>query len=181
MFLLINLVIFDIAWFSSVFGGAQGMPWLGPLAVLVALLIHLHAARNSAEEFLLILSCGIIGAIFDSFLVATGWVTYKAGLFSDFLAPYWIITMWMLFATTLNVSMRWLRGKPWLAAVLGLVGGPVTYIAGQKIGGIVLTNQVAALLALAIGWAIMMPLLMLLSENLDGMPGKRRNWIAERI
>ena len=39
----------------------------------------------------------------------------------------------------------------------------------------------AALLALAIGWAIMMPMLMWLSENLDGMPGKRRNWIAERV
>jgi hypothetical protein len=181
MLLLVNLVIFDIAWFSSVVGGAREMPWLGPLAVLVALMFHLRAARNSAEEVLLILSCAIIGAIFDSFLVATGWVTYKAGLFSDFLAPFWIITMWMLFATTLNVSMRWLRGKPWLAAVLGLVGGPTTYLTGQKLGGIVLSNEFAALLALAIGWAIMMPLLMWLSEKLDGMPGKRRNWIVERV
>jgi len=48
------------------------------------------------------------------------------------------------------------------------------------LGGIVLTNQIAALTALAVGWAIMMPLLMWLSENLDGMPGRRRNWIAER-
>jgi hypothetical protein len=181
MFLLINLAIFDVAWFSSVVGGAQEMPWLGPLAVLVALVIHLRAARNSTEEVLLILSCAIIGAIFDSFLVATGWVTYKAGLFSDVLAPFWIITMWMLFATTLNVSMRWLRGKPWLAALFGLLGGPTTYLTGEKLGGIVLSNQFAALVALAIGWAIMMPMLMWLSENLDGMPGRKRNWIAERV
>ena len=181
MFLLINLAIFDVAWFSSVVGGAQEMPWLGPLAVLIALVIHLRAARNSTEEVLLILSCAIIGAIFDSALVASGWVTYKAGVFSDFLAPFWIITMWMLFATTLNVSMRWLRGKPWLAALFGLVGGPFTYLIGEKIGGIILSNHVAALVALGIGWAIMMPLLMWLSEQLDGMPGKRRNWIAERI
>jgi hypothetical protein len=181
MLLLLNLAVFDIAWFASVTGGAQEMPWLGPLAVLVAVMLHLRTARNSTEEILLILSCAVIGAIFDSFLVATGWVTYKAGLFSDFLAPYWIITMWMLFATTLNVSMRWLRGKPWLAAVFGLVGGPITYLAGQKIGGIVLSNQFAALVALGIGWAIMMPMLVRLSENLDGMPGKRRNWIAKRV
>ena len=32
--------------------------------------------------------------------------TYKAGLFSGYFAPYWIITLWMLFAMTLNVSMR---------------------------------------------------------------------------
>ena len=42
-----------------------------------------------------------------------------------------------------------------------------------------LTSPAAALAALAIGWAIMMPLLMRLSENLDGMPGKRRKWLAE--
>jgi len=85
----------------------------------------------------------------------------------------------MLFGTTLNVSMRWMRGKPRLAAFFGLYGGPAAYIAGQALGGIVLTNQVAALAALAIGWAVMMPILMWLSENLDGMPGRRRNWIAE--
>jgi hypothetical protein len=181
MWLLLNLVIFDIAWFSSVVGGAREMPWLGPLAVLVALMIHFRAARNLTEEVMLILSCAIIGAVFDSFLVASGWVTYKAGLFSDHLAPYWIITMWMLFATTLNVSMRWLRGKPWLAALFGAIGGPISYLTGEKLGGIVLSNQPAAVAALAIGWAIMMPMLMWLSEKLDGMPGRRRNWIAESI
>lgn len=181
MLLLANLAIFDIAWFSSVVGGAREMPWLGPLAVVIALAFHLRAARNWTEEVLLIMSCAIIGAIFDSVLVASGWVTYKAGLFSDFAAPYWIITMWMLFATTLNVSMRWLRGKPWLAALFGLVGGPASYLTGEKLGGIVLDNQPAALVALAIGWAVMMPMLMWLSEKLDGMPGRRRNWIAERV
>jgi len=181
MWLLFNLLIFDIAWFSSVIGAARGMPWLGPLAVLIALMFHFRAARNPTEEVLLVLSCAIIGALFDSFLVAAGLVTYKAGLFSDYLAPYWIITMWMLFATTLNVSLRWLRGKLWLAVLFGAAGGPVSYLAGQKIGGIVLSNQPAALAALAIGWAIMMPMLMCLSENLDGMPGRRRNWIAERV
>lgn len=181
MFMLVNFAAFEIAWLSSVVGGAQQMPWLGPLAVCIALAIHLSAARKPFEEVVLVLSCAFIGAFFDSALVAAGWVTYPSGLFSDYLAPYWIITMWMLFATTLNVSMRWLRGKPWMAAIFGLFGGPTTYLAGQKLGGIVLVNPTAAYLALAIGWAIIMPVLMWLSENLDGMPGKRRNWTAERV
>ena len=178
MLFLANAVVFQIAWLLSVIGGAQQMPWLGPLAALIAFALHLLAARKPFEEVLLVLSCALIGASFDSMLVAAGWVTYKAGLFSDYFAPYWIITMWMLFAMTLNVSMRWLRGKPKLAILLGFYGGPASYIAGQALGGIVLVNQVAALAALAIGWAVMMPLLMRLAENLDGMPGPRRNWIA---
>lgn len=178
--LLVNFAIFQVAWLSSVIGGAREMPWLGPLAVLVALVVHLRFARKPFEEILLVISCALIGASFDSLLTAAGWVTYKSGQFSDYLAPYWIITMWMLFATTLNVSMRWLRGKPKLAALFGFYGGPAAYLAGQALGGIVLVNQFAALSALAIGWALMMPLLMWLSESFDGMPGRRRNWVAER-
>ncbi|MDH4055860.1 MAG: DUF2878 domain-containing protein [Gammaproteobacteria bacterium] len=180
MLLLVNIVVFQAAWLLSVIGGAQQMPWLGPLVTLVALALHLRAARKPFEEVLLILSCGVMGLCFDSYLVAMGWVTYKAGLFSAYIAPYWIITMWMLFAMTLNVSMRWLRGKPKLAALFGFYGGPASYMAGQALGGIILINEFAALAALAIGWAIMMPMLVWLSENLDGMPGRRRVWIVER-
>jgi len=177
--LAINFVAFQIGWLSSVIGGAQQMPWLGPLIVAIALALHFRAARKPFEEVLLVFTCALIGAAFDSLLVAAGWVTYKSGLINSHFAPYWIVTMWMLFATTLNVSMRWLRGKPWLAAFFGAYGGPAAYLAGEALGGIVLTNRLAALLALGVGWAVIMPVLMGLSEQLDGMPGRRRNWIAK--
>ncbi len=180
MLLLVNAAVFQVAWLSSVMGAASNMPWLGPLSVLVAIGIHLYFARRAFEEVVLLLICALIGVVFDSLLVSAGWVTYESGLFSAYFAPYWIVTMWMLFATTLNVSMRFLRGKPKMAAAFGFYGGPTSYLAGQALGGIVLTNQIAALLALAIGWAIFMPALMWLSEHLDGMPGARRVWIAER-
>ena len=169
MSLILNFAAFQIGWFSSVIGGAQQMPWLGPLAVMVAISIHFYLARRPMQELLLILSCAVIGAAFDSVLVASGWVEYKAGLISESLAPYWIITLWMLFATTLNVSMRWLRGRDLLAVVFGFVGGPLSYVAGQKLGGIVLVNEMAALVALGIGWAAIMPVLLRLSALFDGI------------
>jgi len=67
------------------------------------------------------------------------------------------------------VSMRWLRGRWRLAAIFGMVGGPLAYLGGQKLGGIELVNEVAALAALGIGWAVMMPVLLSLAENFDGM------------
>ena len=67
MFMVINFAVFEIAWLSSVMGGAREMPWLGPIAVLVALAIHLSAARNRFEEILLVLSCAIIGAVLTLF------------------------------------------------------------------------------------------------------------------
>ena len=169
MLLILNFSAAQLGWLGSVIGGAQQMPWIGPLAAVVALIIHFHFAKRPVDEFILIMSCAAIGAAFDSFLVATGWVQYYSGQFSDVMAPYWIITMWMLFATTLNVSLKWLRGRVKLAAVFGLIGGPLAYIGGEKLGGIDLVNQVAALATLGIGWAVIMPFLLYLSQTFDGM------------
>jgi hypothetical protein len=104
-------------------------------------------------------------------------------MFSDLMAPYWIVTMWMLFGTTINLSMRWMRGRPLLAAAFGFVGGPLAYIAGHKIGGIEFGDQTAAIAMLAIGWAVIMPLLMHLGERLDGVSpdGYRGDVIGQRI
>lgn len=169
MLLILNFATFQIGWFSSVIGGAQQMPWLGPLAALIALSIHFYFARRPLQELILILSCAMIGATFDSMLVAVGWVEYSSGLISEVMAPYWIVTMWMLFGTTINMSMRWMRGRPLLASAFGLVGGPLAYFAGHKIGGIEFVDQTAAIAMLAVGWAAIMPLLMHLGERLDGV------------
>jgi hypothetical protein len=169
MNLLINVAAFKLGWVSSVVGGAQQLPWLGPLVVFVVIALHLARAERPRSELMLILSCGLIGAVFDSVLVAAGWVTFPSGMFSDVMAPYWIVTMWMLFGTTINLSMRWMRGRPLLASAFGFVGGPLAYLAGHKIGGIQFVDQPAALVMLAIGWAVMMPLLVQIGERLDGV------------
>jgi hypothetical protein len=169
MNLLINIAAFKLGWVSSVVGGAQQLPWLGPLVVFIAVAIHLARAERPHSEMLLILSCGLIGAVFDSALVAAGWVTFPSGMFSESMAPYWIVTMWMLFGTTINMSMRWMRGRPLLAAAFGFVGGPLAYVAGHKIGGIQFVDQGPAIAMLAIGWAVMMPVLMHLGERFDGV------------
>ena len=179
--MLINISAFKIGWLSSVVGGAQQMPWLGPAVVFAAVAIHLLRAQRPSSELILIISCGLIGAFFDSLLVAAGWVTFPSGMFSETLAPYWIITMWMLFATTLNLSMRWMRGRTWLAVLFGFFGGPLAYYAGHRIGGIVFVDQVAALAMLAIGWATLMPLLVRLGESLDGVSPEPRAVAGEGI
>ncbi len=169
MHMFMNFAAFQVGWFSSVIGGASQLPWIGPVAVMLAILLHLYFARRPQAELMLIVSCGLIGAAFDSLLVAAGWVSYSSGIFFEYAAPYWIIAMWMLFATTLNVSMRWMNGRPVLAAAMGLVAGPMSYVAGNKLGAIEFVNETAALAALAVGWAVMLPLLMRLAERLNGV------------
>lgn len=172
MRVLINFLLFQFGWFSSVLGGANGLPWLGPIAVLIVVAVHLRLSERPANETALIASCALLGALFDSALVTLNWVSYSSGMIAEFAAPYWIVAMWMSFATTLNVSLRWLRKLPLVAAACGLVAGPLTYLGGAKFGGIEFLDMTAAMTALGVGWAVMLPLLLQLAERFDGFePG----------
>jgi hypothetical protein len=175
MTLLLNVAVFQIGWFSAVLTAANHIPLAGVLVMFLAIALHLHLAERPRIELVLVVLCGTIGAVFDTFLVRFGWVDYPSGYLLGGAAPYWIIAMWMLFATTLNVSLRWLRGNPTLAVLFGLFGGPLAYFTGEKLGGIVLVDFRAAMLALGIGWGVMMPLLTLLATRFDGT---RRRAIA---
>ena len=168
MRLLGNFLLFQFAWFASVLGAANDLPLAGPCAVAVVVAIHLRLAERPAAELLLVAACGTFGAVFDSLLVTSGWVAYASGTFAPGIAPYWIIAMWMSFATTLNVSLGWMHGRPVLAALSGLVAGPLTYLAGARLGGIELVDERMAIAALGLGWAIVLPLLFRLSRRLDG-------------
>ena len=161
--------MFQIAWFAAVLSASQGYPWVGALTMLMAILLHLGRASRPQPELILVLVCGVIGAIWESVLVALGWVSYPSGTWVANLAPYWIVTMWMLFATTLNISFGWLKGRPLLAIAFGAIGGPLSFFTGHKLGGVVLVEFQTALIALAIGWGLVMPVLLELADHFDGV------------
>jgi hypothetical protein len=172
--LVTNLAASEAGWFACVSGAANGLPWLGPLVVLGLILLHLRLSKRPGPEIRLILSAVLIGLVADSLLVAGGLVSYPTGTFLEGFAPYWILAMWALFATTLNVCFKWLRGRYVLAAILGAIGGPLAYLAGRELGAITFTDQTLALTALAVIWAIAMPLMMKLAVRMDGMSDLRR-------
>jgi len=169
---LINLVAFQAGWFGCVLGAGSGYPLIGLLVVLVVIAIHLAMAARPERELMLIVLAGMLGAMLDSALLRTGWLAYPNGMIWAGTAPYWIVAMWLSFATTLNVSLRWLRGRPWAALTLGAVGGPISYLAGARLGALEFAKQGAALAVLAVGWALVTPLLVLLSQRFDGVQSR---------
>ena len=163
-----NFLIFQAGWFATVLGAANGAPWLGPIAVLVAVVLHLRTTNDAAAELRLLGSAVALGLVADSLLLATGWIAYPNGSWVPGLAPYWIVTLWALFATTLNVSMRWMAGRYLLAALFGAIGGPLSYLAGARLGAMTFVDTQAAVAALAVACALAMPALMWLAARLDG-------------
>lgn len=166
--MLINFLLFQVGWFSAVLSAAQLVPWIGVAVIFGVVALHLRWSHEPGRELMLVMICAGVGAAFDSVLVAAGWVSYPSGQVLAGAAPYWIVAMWMSFATTLNVSLRWLRNRPLLAAACGVIGGPLAYYTGDKLGGIVLTDFTAAMIMLGLGWGVMMPALFALSRRFDG-------------
>lgn len=166
--MLFNLIGFQIGWFSCVLGGANQQPWLGALISAMILLIHIKRAVHPALEARLIFAALVIGLLFDGLLLNLHWISFASvPYWPHQLPPPWMIILWGLFASTINISLSWLQNKPWLATLIGAIAGPVAYWSGARLGGLQLTSPTAAFIYLSIGWAIAVPLLFKFSALLE--------------
>lgn len=166
--MLLNLVLFQVGWFACVLSGAAHQPWIGAAIAICIVAIHLIRAPRPELELKLVLIAVVIGAAWDSLLVWLNWLRYSSGILIPHTAPFWIIIMWGLFATILNVTLRWMRGRWVLAALAGAVGGPLAYYGGSRLGALQFNDGGDALIVLAIGWAIITPALIALAARFDG-------------
>ena len=166
---LANFVIFEAAWFACILGVAHGVPLWGTAAVVAAIAWHVAISARPATELALVGLLCAIGLVAESLVVAQGHVAYPAGQPVAWLAPYWMVALWGEFAIALNVTLRWLKGRPLLALVLGAVFGPLSFVGGVRLGGARFVDIAPALVTLACMWALLMPLAMALSNRFDGV------------
>ena len=166
---LANFVVFEAAWFACILGVAHGQPLWGTVAVVAAIAWHVAISARPATELALVAILCVIGLVAESGVVAQGHVAYPAGQPVAWLAPYWMVALWGEFGIALNVTLRWLKRKPWLAALLGAVFGPLSFLGGVRLGGARFVDEPAALVTLGCMWAVLMPLVMWISDRLDGV------------
>ena len=166
MFKLYNFIAFQAGWLACVLSAAAGYPWLGTSIIILLLLVHLRLVAQPRPELLLILMVSLLGGLWDSILVSSGAVVFASGTLLPYAAPYWIVAMWALFASTLNASLNWLKRHLGLSALLGAIAGPAAYYAGHRLGGVEFPDLFNALAILSIGWAILTPALLALAARL---------------
>ena len=154
--IIINLALYEAAWVACVFGAAYGYPWLGIGVCAIAVGAHLARTDDMPGELVLIGSIVLAGGLFDSLLAQSGWISYQQHFPSTSWAPLWIVGLWAAFATIVRTSLKWMSGRTLLAAVLGVLGGPLAYFAGARFGAIDIVDVVPATVALGIGWALLM-------------------------
>jgi len=171
--IVVNFIIFQLGWFSCVLMAAKGLSETGIIITLLLVGIQLFLAENRLNLLILIFIITLIGGAWDSVLTSSNILVFNTGMIVNYLAPGWIIAMWLIFATTLNVSFRWLFGRYWLAMLLGAICGPLAYQAGAALGAVVIPDNLQANLIMAAGWSLLMPLSVKLAEmfNRDNIRG----------
>jgi hypothetical protein len=166
---LANFVVFQGAWFAAVLGAAHGLPAWGTAAVVAAIGWHLAVSARPVQEARLVMLACAVGLAVETAAVWQGNVAYPSGQPIAWLAPYWMVALWGLLAIALNVTMRWLKNRLWLAGAFGAVGGPMSFAGGVKLGGASFIHETAALATMACVWLVLMPALVWASNRFDGV------------
>lgn len=164
----LNFVGSQLLWLAAVGGAANGMPWLGPVFLLLFATYQLSPPCRARGDVALMGVALLVGLIVDSSMAATGLARYASPFPFECMAPLWILSLWAGFALTFNHSIAYLVSRPWVAAALGASVGPFSYwVAARAWGAVEFAPPTwPALLVLGLLWALAMPLLAFASRQL---------------
>jgi hypothetical protein len=167
MNIVLNLVLFQIGWVITVAGAGQGAWWAGPLSLAALAAVTFKLSPWPRTDLALLCTACLIGLLVDSAYVQLGLLRFAEPIPFMGLAPIWILGMWMSFALTLNHSMRMFKAHLGLAALFGLIGGPIAYyVAGRNFAAVeMLAGPWAVYGTIAVVWAVVTPLLLALASN----------------
>ena len=166
-FVVINLLLFKLGWAAAVFSAAYGAAWIGALTILAIAGVNLRFADQPSRELRLLLAAAAVGLVWETLLVSQGVLVYAESGTTG-IAPYWIVAMWILFATTLNVSMRWMKKNRALPVLFGGIGGPMSFLAGEHFGAVVFPDHMVAIIVISLGWAALVPLMLWIADMYNG-------------
>ena len=171
---IVNFVASQACWCACVLGAAAGRPWIGPLAVLTFAAAHVitrPTALDRQREGQTMLAAAVLGYGADSVLVLGGWLSFPPHAALGWPSSAWMVALWVGFAATLNSSMGWMSGRYAAAAVFGVAGGPLAYLAGVRLGAALLPGDTRiALAAIAIEWGVAMPVLVWVAGRQPSAP-----------
>lgn len=146
----LNGGFFYIGFFIAILGAANGAFWWGPSFFLAILVIHLIFYGNPKKELLFVLLICLFGYAVELAFVYNQIISYKTELQTP--VPLWIISVWGMYAMTVDHSLSWMKQRKWLAFPLGAISAPFSYLAGVKIGAATILSPFSTF-CLVIGFA----------------------------
>ena len=161
--IVVNVLAFDVTWTVVLFLAANGWAWVGAgvmLANVVGYLVWTAMEKRGASwqrELGLIVGFASIGAAIDSVLCSRGVVglAQPRGVSAEF--AVFFFALWANFGTTVRIGFAWAWDRVWAGVVFGLVGGPLGYLIGERIGAVTIGQDRAVSLGIfSVEFAVMM-------------------------
>lgn len=131
---------------------------------------HLCLVRRPLREAAFLVVVTVLGFGWECVVFRTGWIAYPNGVLVAGYAPYWMAGLWALFALQVNAVFASLRRRWFLCAVLGAVGGPLSFRAGAALGAVTFIDFWRAFALIGAGWAVMLPGLIALGAAIGSRP-----------
>ena len=69
-------------------------------------------------------------------------------------APVWILFLWMGVGMSLNHSLGFFKARPLFGGLLGAMSAPLCYLAGERLGAVVVTDVAMLGLVAAVWFAV---------------------------
>jgi hypothetical protein len=169
--IITNAILIDIGWAACVFGAASAYPLVGPGIVALLVAIHWGVNRPCHAELSLLALVTAGGFLIDSALTAAG--LFAFGAERAWLAPLWLVALWLNLATAINWCLGWMKGRLVWQVLFGGIVGPFAYFMGARLGALEFPQPLGlTLLVLAIVWAMVFPAIYLVNDLLQSRIGR---------
>lgn len=121
---IIGLFWFDLVWFAAV-AGRDG--WLPLTVLLVAVQIYISSAGRPFN-LRLYAQLLLLGLALEATVISSGVISFNGGWL-----PLWLLLLWAGFVAMLMNTLDWVAGRYWVAALIGIASGPLTYAIGIRL------------------------------------------------
>jgi hypothetical protein len=164
-----NFLSFGIGWFACIVGAANGTPSYGIAVAAMLLTLNILVAEDPIHEARVIATVGAIGFAIDTMLALVGIFVFHPGTNDpSVLCPIWLVALWMMFGSTLTVSLAWLSARGAIASIIGAIAGPLSYLAADRMGAIAIPGRAIPRVAIiALVWAVVLPTLLKFANRRD--------------
>ena len=150
---ILNYVGYQAGWFAAVVGAGLQQGEAGALVAWLLIAAHLALTRERGLELRLLGVAVLTGLFVETWQLQAGTYQTLSGASATAVPPLWLLALWAQFATTFRYSFRHVLARPVAAMLFGALGGPLAFLAGERLGAVALTTPLwPGLLRLAVGW-----------------------------
>jgi len=166
-FSLVNGTLYTISWVILVYYGARGSFWIPLAALILCYAAQFFLFAKFDRKSLLIaaplsLYAFVLGTLQETSFIHMP-ILYYPGEW--FLPPLWLLSLYPLFSLTLNSSFLFLNKHLALPFFLGGAGSLISYISGERLGGVHLYPPYFYPIA-ALSWGLLLTLLIIINRRL---------------